>query len=232
MLTRFPLLHSSRLSVLVESKESGQTLRPVVTVPVTLESGLYGGYKVKYQVGTKQITLYRNLLAAVLYEHGGVSIEEILVLYDLTKNLEEKAQKDRAFEEKYGRWLITTFEFIQGLNPREFPFHFRGNIEESEKILKPYLPSRQAYHGWRRNPVRVTPASVILRNPLIPPKRNPIKRYVGVGYQDKGSRRDTANDGTPRWQEVAGRIDDNGKLIPKTASHLDRKISEILEKES
>jgi len=31
----------------------------------------------------------------------------------------------------------------------------------------------------------------------------PPKRYIGVGYKDKGSRKNDAYDGTPTWQEVA-----------------------------
>jgi hypothetical protein len=29
------------------------------------------------------------------------------------------------------------------------------------------------------------------------------KRYIGVGYKDKGSKRDLAKDASPNWQEVA-----------------------------
>jgi hypothetical protein len=198
-----PILHPLAAERLVESKNLRQPLRPVVTVPLSFDGKLLGGYTVNYQAGTKQITLYRNLLAAVLYEQGGVNIEEILVLYDLAQKMEEKRQRDKAFQEKYGDWLITSFGFIESLSPRDFPFLYQGQIEEAEKSLTPYLPSRQAYYGWRRNPVRVTPARVRLRNPLAPPTKLPAKRYVGVGYKDKGNRRDPATDGSPSWQEVA-----------------------------
>jgi hypothetical protein len=158
---------------------------------------------VKIKTGTKQITLYRNLLAEIVYEQGGVSMEDILVLYDLASKMEEKRQKDKAFDEKYGGWLITSFEFISTLSPQVFPFNYTGNRQEAEKSLIPFLPSRQAYFGWRRNPVRSSPAEVRLRNPLRSPKTLPPKRFIGVGYQDKGNRRDPAVDGTPSWQQVA-----------------------------
>jgi hypothetical protein len=190
--------------VLVESESLRQPLRPVVTIQCHFNAEtVLGGYKVSYRTGTKQITLYRNLLAAITYEQGGVSIEEILVLFDLAGKMEEKRQKDRAFDEKYGDWLITSFDFVSGLSPQVFPYVYHGDRQEAEKTLTPFLPSRQAYFGWRRNPVRDTPARVQLRNPLAPPKALPPKRYIGVGYRDKGNRRDPAVDGTPSWQETA-----------------------------
>lgn len=186
------------------SENLRQTLRPVITVPTDLESRLRGGYKVDYQKGTKLITLYRNLLAAIVYEQGGVSIEEILVLYDLALKMEEKREKDPAFSEKYGSWLITTFQFLDKLGPKVFPFHCPESLRvQGEHFLIPYLPSRQAYFGWKRNPVRTTPARILLRNPLAPPPKIAAKRFLGVGYRDKGSRRDPAKDGSPSWQDVA-----------------------------
>jgi hypothetical protein len=159
---------------------------------------------VDYQKGTKLITLYRNLLAAIVYEQGGVSIEEILVLYDLALKMEEKRDKDQAFSEKYGNWLITSFQFLDKLGPKVFPFHCPESLRvQGEHFLMPYLPSRQAYFGWKRNPVRTTPARILLRNPLAPPPKIAPKRFLGVGYRDKGSRRDPAQDGSPSWQEVA-----------------------------
>jgi hypothetical protein len=158
---------------------------------------------VVYKTGTKQVTLYRNLLARVCYEQGGISLEEILVLYDLAQKMEEKRQKDRAFDEKYGTWLITSFDFISTLSPQVFPWTFQGNREEVEDTLRPFLPSRQAYFGWVKNPVRSTPVEIRLRNPLAPPKAIPPKRFIGVGYRDKGNRRDPAIDGSPSWQEIA-----------------------------
>jgi len=212
----------------VESKRSGQHLRPVITVPDYFEERLKGGYKVNYQKGTKQVTLFRNLIAAVCYEQGGVGIEEILVIYDLLEKLLEKTQKDKAFKEKYLDWLITVQEFLRKLSPREFPFVANTALaKEYEEKLVPYLPSRQAYFGWRRNPVRVTPASVRLRNPLAPPKKLPPKRFLGVGYRDKGNRRDPAVDATPDWKDVATKkiVEQNGK--PPRVS-LARKILILL----
>jgi hypothetical protein len=198
------ILQPSPALLLTESENLRQPLRPVVTVRCNFNAdSVLRGYKVVYKTGTKQVTLYRNLLARVCYEQGGISLEDILVLYDLAQKMEEKRQKDRAFDEKYGTWLITSFDFISTLSPQVFPWTFQGNREEVENALRPFLPSRQAYFGWVKNPVRSTPVEIRLRNPLAPPKAIPPKRFIGVGYRDKGNRRDPAIDGSPSWQEIA-----------------------------
>jgi hypothetical protein len=189
---------------MVEDENLRQPLRPVVTVrcDFNAETALRG-YKVVYKTGTKQVTLYRNLLARVCYEQGGINLDDIIVLYDLAQKMEEKRQKDKAFDEKYGAWLITRFDFIATLSPQVFPFTYKGNRQEAEEALRPFLPSRQAYFGWVNNPVRSSPVEIRLRNPLAPPKALPQKRFIGVGYRDKGNRRDPAQDGSPSWQQVA-----------------------------
>jgi len=40
-------------------------------------------------------------------------------------------------------------------------------------------------------------------NDTVLPRRAPPKPYIGIGYKDKGSRREPAIDGSPKWQEVA-----------------------------
>jgi hypothetical protein len=44
-------------------------------------------------------------------------------------------------------------------------------------------------------------------------KENPPspKRFIGVGYQDKGSRLDPSIHGTPKWQEVASCLNLGGE---------------------
>lgn len=49
-------------------------------------------------------------------------------------------------------------------------------------------------------------------------KHLPPKRFIGIGYRDKGTAKDPAEDASPRWQEVASR-----------ASQLERLIHELRE---
>ena len=165
-----------------------------------LEKHLKGGYTVKLKKGTKQITFLRNLIAGVLYEPGGTSIEDFLVIFELYDRCVGKAETDPVFGEKYGEWLITVHQVLVRWKPRSFPFT-PTNVREDIERLAPYLPSKAAYFGWRRNPARGGSAKVVLRSQMQPPKAIP-KRFVGVGYKDKGTRRDPATDGTPRWQDA------------------------------
>jgi hypothetical protein len=57
--------------------------------------------------------------------------------------------------------------------------------------------------------------SYIKKTNLLTKKRHPPKRFVGVGYRDKGSRRIPSTDGRPAWQEVASEpvIYDNGRYL-------------------
>jgi hypothetical protein len=65
-----------------------------------------------------------------------------------------------------------------------------------------------------------------LRNPLAPPTKLPAKRFVGVGYKDKGNRRDPAVDGSPSWQEVAT----SSKMRNFVSVQRPTKLGAILEK--
>jgi hypothetical protein len=180
----------------------------IVTIPafVDFEKRLKGGYKVKIAPGTKRITLYRNLLAKCCFDPEGIRIEELLTIYHLAQELQEKLEKDPEFKQKFELWLITTFEFVKILgSAREFPAVLKGSlVKDWEERLKPYLPSREAYFGWKNNPIKRLNVKVLLRNSLEPPKNlSQRKRTMGVGYRDKGHKRDLAYDGSPHWTEIA-----------------------------
>jgi hypothetical protein len=48
------------------------------------------------------------------------------------------------------------------------------------------------------------------RESLIRRGRIPPKRFIGIGYRDKGSIRNLAYDGSPPWQEVASSLNYSG----------------------
>jgi len=49
-------------------------------------------------------------------------------------------------------------------------------------------------------------------------KELPPKSYIGKGYRDKGTAKEPAQDGSPRWQDVAVHV-----------SHVERRINELRE---
>jgi hypothetical protein len=163
------------------------------------------GYKVIFKTGTKRITIFRFLLAKLCYDPLGISVEDLLTIYELQVYLEMKSDKDPKFNEKYGLWLITTEHVIQKLGTfRNFPIRIQeGHRKLLIDVLKPLLPGASAYFGLRKQPRIWNSFRVQLRNPLKPLPRKVPKPYVGVGYKDKGSRKDLAKDGSPHWKEVA-----------------------------
>jgi len=151
---------------------------------------------VKYVNNPKRVTLYRNLLAKLVYDGEGMAFEEAVALCDLHLGLQDKVSKDPQFREKFEKPLIRANHLIQKLVLQTFPYH--APIEwktKAKEELKGFIPSSQAYFGWSRNPVRGGHVRVIFRNPLKLPQKLPPKKVIGVGYRDSGHRRDPAKDG-------------------------------------
>jgi len=71
---------------------------------------------------------------------------------------------------------------------------------EYNSVIQRILPSPHAYFGWRKT----FRAENYLTRENRALKRNPRpKRFIGVGYRDKGNAGDIAYDASPSWQEVA-----------------------------
>lgn len=157
-------------------------------------------YKVKIKQGTKRITLFRNLLAKMIFLRVG--IEEIIVLYHLFDQLVMEMETKEDFDRKYGAWLITCFALLNKINPQSYPYQ----IPESERMiwvreLQPLLPSERALLSWKNNPINRECFKVSLDLQLR--ARKPSSYKIGKGYTDKGSARNPAEDASPRWQDVA-----------------------------
>lgn len=169
------------------------------------EEKLKGGYKVKFRTGSKLITIFRFLLAKVVYDKlDGLRLDEYLALMEAYLRLRE--HKDPTFQAKYGEWLITIQPFLASLaGIKVFPMVPQKSSHELERALTPLLPSVSAYFGYKNNPQIRDSFRIIVRNPFITAKSLPPPRFLGVGYKDKGHRRNTAIDGSPRWQDIAGK---------------------------
>lgn len=163
-----------------------------------------GGFSVRIKNGLKRMTLFRFLTAKLLYEtEEGLHLDEFLVLYSLYYDLWDV--KDSSFIEKYDDWFQKTQMFFVSLaRSQNFPVRLNKEKMDDEffQSFEPFLPSKQAYFGLKgqRN---IRSSFEIRLNCSLPPQRIKPKRFVGVGYRDKGTRRDLAKDGSPAWQEVS-----------------------------
>jgi hypothetical protein len=194
-----------------------------------------GGYKVKFRSGQKLITIFRFLLAKVVYDtEDGLRLDEYLALMEAYLRL--RTHKDPTFLEKYGEWLITIQPFIASLaEVKVYPLVPKKRSPELERVLAPLLPGPSAYYGYKGNPSIRQGFTITVRNPFIPPAKLPPPRFIGVGYKDKGTRRNTAVDGSPRWQDVASKIPTSETPTFESSgfdwqpSHTKKEVTELLQ---
>jgi hypothetical protein len=167
---------------------------------------LTGGYKVKITKGIKKMTIFRFLLAKLVYSEKdpGLHLDEFLCLFEIYYNLMDS--KDPAFQQKFGLWFERTKPFFEEIaRAQEFPVNLKKSLE-TEKLyqgfLQPVIPTKNAYFGLKGNREIRKSFSLVLNTSIIPKKPKP-KSVIGVGYRDKGYRRDVAFDGSPPWQEIS-----------------------------
>lgn len=163
------------------------------------------GYTMSLKRGTKQITLFRFLLAKLVYgrEHEGLSLEEYLALYEVYFSLQES--RDPNTLQKWKDSLSRVSPVLVGLSEfKEFPIVLDADsrVELSKHLWSdPILPQPEAFFGLMGNRELRNSFRIKFRSEWIPRKR--VERYIGVGYKDKGNCRVPSFDGTPSWQRVA-----------------------------
>jgi hypothetical protein len=135
-----------------------------------------------------------------------VTIGDILILYDNILWCQDKALKDPGFQEKFGSSLEDLAKILKALrftansfqnNLRTMSMRFRNLgsfIIPAKNLNGVYVHVRGSYH--------ILPT----KESGIPTSQLPPKRFIGVGYKDKGHRRNSATDGSPSWQTVAMRM--------------------------
>lgn len=175
-----------------------------LTAPLSLISeALSSSLRVTYASALRRITLQRVLGSKIAFFPESVTYEEVLVFYDNLVWCLDKSVKDPDFRHKFGNSLEEISHSVKNLrfNDRDIP----GSITKLSKILRPIdsfiLPKRNFSGTWVhfKGKFHVVPT----RSLGIPKEQIPPKPYIGVGYKDKGTRRDPSWDGSPSWQEVA-----------------------------
>lgn len=150
----------------------------------------------KIKSGTKQVTLYRMLLAGLVYDAVGMSAEEMIALFELNERLGKKMSEDPGFQDKHGNLFETSNVLLRKLKVQRYPYLPPPQLrKEMQDTFGALLPSAHDYFGWSRDPKRRVAVSITTSSALPPPKKLPPKRYIGVGYKDSGNRRDPAIDG-------------------------------------
>jgi hypothetical protein len=162
------------------------------------------GVAVIYRRGVRRVTLQRLILSRIAHKKDEVKVDEILVLYDNFLNLIELSDRDPSFSQKFGSTLEVLAKDLKGLNlktgnPKRILEKLSKRFKE-DVYIKFLLPKRNLAQTelsmQRAYRLRSTEKQVRQKD-------TPPKAFIGIGYRDKGSARDLAWDGSPKWQEVA-----------------------------
>lgn len=154
----------------------------------------------------KRVSLQRYLLTKFLYEHNRITEADILCLFENQLWLESKCLKDSQFCQKFGKVVFDLSELMKNQNPEEITLKSLNRLASrlGTKHQLFIVPERN-YSQWKSrfsgcfniNPIR----SKEIRDFYA--KQPPPKRSMGIGYRDKGSKRDLARDGSPDWTEIS-----------------------------
>lgn len=182
-----------------------QSSRPRSSDPTCLVDRYLGGYSMKIKKGTKKVTLFKFLLSKLIWDEAdGLHLDEYLVLNHLWFDLSEI--EDPSFVRKYGDWILTSFQlFTQLTGASDFPLKLSNDRKDREYLaewLGPLALTPQSFFGMKGNR-NIRDSFVISFRDSRLPIRIPPKRFVGVGYRDKGTRQKTSEDGTLHWTEYA-----------------------------
>jgi len=178
-----------------------QSSRPCNSDPRDLSRRIKRGYKMIIKKGTNRMVLLRFLLAKLVYSVEGLSLEEYLCLYHLYYDITEI--RDPIFWTKYKEKLERVGLLLEKLGGvTVFPVIFRApTVEKVRATFQDIIPSAREYYGLSGQRDLRQSFRLVLNDSLVP-KRCPPVRFIGVGYKDKGTRRDTAIDGSPGWKEI------------------------------
>jgi hypothetical protein len=153
---------------------------------------------------TKRISLERYLLSKVAFFPETVNERDLLALFLNHIDLQEKADREMDFCQKFGSDLESVSIILKGINLTH-GVSLRSLTVMSEKVkvvLSHYIVPRRNFEDFK---LRFHNSyHLIFREPQgVPTDTLPAKRWIGVGYRDKGSAKDKAIDASPSWQSVA-----------------------------
>jgi hypothetical protein len=170
--------------------------------PRDLSRRLSKGYTMKVRRGTNRVVIFKFLLAKLIYAKEGLFIDEYLLLYHLFYELLDNV--DPLFVQKHSILLKRVQVIMVKLGGcKTFPVHLKDESKyEIKRYLDKNLISSREYFGLagQRD---IRDSFRLILNDTIVPQAPPPKRFIGVGYKDKGTCRDPAFDGSPGWQFYA-----------------------------
>lgn len=160
-----------------------------------------GGAYVIYSKNVKRISLQRVLVSQLAFEKEQFILRDLLVIYDNMLILQDMVLVDEGFRRKFGSSLEDLALILKNSRLTKNPT-LKGLKLLSQKLLSLegfLIPKRNlkqtSMHFKGKYEVRQGVKSGVLTTTI------PAKRFIGIGYRDKGTARDLAFNGEPNWQE-------------------------------
>jgi hypothetical protein len=152
---------------------------------------------------TKKVFLLRYLLGKIEYQTERIAVRDILALFQCLLYCQDLAMRDPNFQQKFGSALEALAKLLKGIRFTELN---QDNLLSLKRALRHVpkgfiLPQRNLSHAATK--VEGLFQLTLYRRPGLIKSLLPMKLWLGKGYSDKGTARNLAIDGSPRWQEVA-----------------------------
>lgn len=177
--------------------------------------------QVKYTKKVKRVTLERFLIGKLVHFTNKFTRIDILFMYDNLIHLQELAERDEGFRNKFGSDLESLTRIL-----KSFTLSPKSSILDLEKLKSQIMKNIPSFPYPLRNMSTVethvrTMFYITRYTELgVDTKILPPKPYIGMGYTDKGTAKKPWLDGSPSWQEVAAQplyqeeIDDEKEKHP------------------
>jgi hypothetical protein len=153
----------------------------------------------------KRISLQRYLLTKPLVELKKVKESDLVCLFENQLWLERRCLSDPQFFKKFGGSVFRISEILKNMNTSEITLKSISRVSKKVETSDPgFLVPLRNYGQWKSRfagSFHLSPIKSKEIRDFYNPKL-PQKRRVGIGYRDKGSKRDLAKDGSPDWTEV------------------------------
>lgn len=162
--------------------------------------------QVFYSKRLKRVTLQRLLVGKIIHFPKEVTLRDLLVLVDNMIWLQEKCVKDPDFQKKFG----VTLKVLSYIIKNKLGSQSTGFSQTRILYLSNNLRTNLSDFGLEKRNIpqqwKLLNGLFEVRSPQplgIPTKQLQPERYIGVGYRDKGTAKNSAEDGSPSWQEIA-----------------------------
>lgn len=155
----------------------------------------------------RRVTLHRFLLSKLVWEPEEFLFTHLLALYENQVFLDTLAARDPKFSEAFSSELDSVRESLVELRA----FNNAGLSRMSEVLRKRFDGGEARFIYPQRNLLEQEKRyKSFVQFRLQTPLGQDVKRLqpstrIGKGYTDKGTAKNTAKDGTQRWQDVAGK---------------------------